>query len=227
MLVDCGPLSTVQRPLRRDAERNRRLILVAARELFAQRGLAVSLDEIARHAGVGVGTVYRRFSSRDEIIGTLFEQRLAEIVTIAEDALTCEDPWLGLTQFMERALERQAADKGLKELLLGTTEGRERITQIRARLLPLASELVRRAQASGSLREDFSPHDIPMLEMMLGAIVDASQLARPELWRRYLALVLDGMRADHAKEPLAAPAVTVDELDRIMRTWCPAQRRPE
>ncbi len=218
-------MSAVQRPLRRDAERNRQLILAAARELFARRGLAVSLDEIARHAGVGVGTVYRRFANRGEIIDALFEQRLAEIVALAEEGLACEDPWLGLTRFIEQALERQAADKGLKELLLGTTEGRERVTQLRARLLPLASDLVRRAHASGSLRKDFRPEDIPLLNMMLGAIVDASDPVRPDLWRRYLALVLDGMRHDHSHQPLRVPAVSVDELDQVMRSWRPTPCR--
>lgn len=219
-------MPTVQRPLRRDAERNRRLILGAARELFAERGLAVSLDEIARHAGVGVGTVYRRFASRDELIDALFEQRLGEIVALAEDALTREDPWEGLASFIERALERQAADKGLKELLLGSTEGRERITRVRARMFPLATELVRRAHASGGLRADFSPQDLPLLNMMLGAIVDASESVRPQLWRRYLSLVLDGMRVDQAHQPLPVPPVDIDELDRVMRSWCPPQRRP-
>lgn len=219
-------MSTVQRPLRRDAERNRRLILDAARELFAQRGLAVSFDEIARHAGVGVGTVYRRFSGRSEIIDALFEQRLGEIVALAEQALTREDPWLGLTWFIESALERQAADKGLKELLLGTAEGRERIARFRARLLPLATELVRRAKAAGALREDFFAQDIPLLNMMLGAILDAAEPVRPDLWRRYLALVLDGMRADQTHHPLPVPAVDVEQLDQVMRCWRPPQRSP-
>lgn len=214
-------MSATERPLRRDAERNRERILRAARELFAQRGLTVSLDEIARHAGVGVGTVYRRFPTREQLIDALFQERLAEIVALAEEGLASEDPWLGLTNFIQRTLERQAADKGLKELILGTTEGRERVTQFRRLMFPLATELVRRAHASGSLREDFSPQDIPLLQLMLGAIVDASRPVAPELWRRYLALVLDGMRAEPAREPLPAPPVSVNELDQVMRTWCP------
>ncbi len=220
-------MPTIGRPLRRDAERNRGLILDSARALFAERGLAVSLDEIARHAGVGVGTVYRRFPSREQLIDALFQERLAEIVALAEDALAGDDPWLGLTGFIERALERQAADRGLKELILGTGEGRDRVTRFRARMLPLATELVRRAQAAGSLREDFSPRDIPLMQIMLGAIVDAAQPTRPDLWRRYLALTLDGMRADRAHQPLPVSAVAVEELDCVMSTWRPSQRRPQ
>ncbi|MGI8430076.1 MAG: TetR/AcrR family transcriptional regulator [Solirubrobacteraceae bacterium] len=220
-------MTAIERPLRRDAERNRGLILESARALFAQRGLTVSLDEIARHAGVGVGTVYRRFPSREQLIDALFEERLAQIVTLAQNALACGDAWLGFTRFVEGALECQAADKGLKELLLSTREGRDRITQFRTRMIPLATELVRRAQAAGSLRKDFSPQDIPLLQMMLGATVDAAEAIRPDLWRRYLALTLDGMRVDRPHEPLPVPPADLDELDCVMRSWTPPRRRLE
>jgi hypothetical protein len=85
---------------------------------------------------------------------------------------------------------------------------------------------VRRAHASGSLREDFTPQDIPLVNMMLGAILDASQAVLPELWRRYLALVLDGMRADRAHQPLPVGPVDLDQLDGVMRAWCPPHPRP-
>lgn len=219
-------MAAARPPLRRDAERNRVLILESARALFAERGFAVSLDEIARHAGVGVGTVYRRFPSREQLIDALFDERLAEIVALAQDGLACEDPWLGFARFLERALEPQAADKGLKELILSTREGRDRVTQFRARMIPLANELVRRAQAAGTLREDFSPRDIPLLQMMLGAIADAAEPIRPGLWRRYLALTLDGMRADRPHRSLPVAAVDVDELDCVMRSWRPSRRGP-
>lgn len=219
-------MSTPDRPLRRDAERNRRLILDAAGELFAARGLTVTLDDVAHHAGLGVGTVYRRFRSREELINTLFEERVGAIVALAEEGLACPDPWLGLTRFLERTLELQAADRGLKELLLGTSEGRDHVARIKAQMAPLGSQLVRRAQATGALREDFAPQDIPLLQMMLGAVVDATQPVRPELWRRYLALIIDGMRADGPRpEPLPIPAIDFKQLDAVMRAWRPAQRR--
>jgi len=215
-----------ERPLRADAERNRRRLLDAARELFAQRGLQVTLDDIAHHAGLGVGTAYRRFASREKLIDALFEERVGDIVALAREALEAEDPWEGLVCFLERSLELQAADRGLKELLLGTAEGRERVASIRAQMRPLAAELVRRAQDAGCLRRDFAPQDMPLLQIMLGAIVDASQPVQPELWRRYLALILDGMRTDGgAREPLAVPPVDWSHLAGVMSCWRPPQRR--
>lgn len=219
-------MSTTERPLRADAERNRRLLLDAARELFAQRGLGVTLDDIARQAGVGVGTAYRRFGSREKLIEALFDERVGEVVALAHEGLEADDPWEGLTSFLERSVELQAADRGLKELLLGTADGRERVAAIRAQMQPLGTEMVRRAQAAGRLRSDFVPQDLPLLQIMLGAIIDVSKQVQPDLWRRYLALIVDGMRAEgepreHSGE---APADWHCVAD-VMSCWRPPQRR--
>src|SRR5919199_5999469 len=103
--------------LRKDAERNRQRILDAARELFAERGLGVTPNDIAHHADVGVGTVYRRFPDKALLIDALFEQRLEEIADIFRAALQDPDPWHGLTWLLERQYELQAKDRGLKEIL--------------------------------------------------------------------------------------------------------------
>jgi AcrR family transcriptional regulator len=99
---DPGQQAGTARPLRRDAERNRQRILKAAAEVFAERGLEVSLDEVARHAGVGVGTVYRRFPTKDDLIEALFMDRIDEVATLAEQAAQDPDPWAGLVSFMMR-----------------------------------------------------------------------------------------------------------------------------
>src|SRR5713101_259096 len=93
------------RPLRRDAERNRQRILTAASEVFNERGLEVSLDEIARCAGVGVGTVYRRFRTKEELVEALFTERIDSVAAIADEALQAPDPWSGLVSFMEQLTE--------------------------------------------------------------------------------------------------------------------------
>src|SRR5689334_25016596 len=124
------------RPLRRDAERNRQRILDAAREVFAARGLEVTLDDIAQHAGVGVGTVYRRFPDKEQLIEAIFEARLQEIVALAADALADEDAWRGLSTFLHGMLERQAADRGLKELILGGPHGRSHVAEGRRQIAP-------------------------------------------------------------------------------------------
>src|SRR4051812_865828 len=180
-----------ERPLRADAERNRTRLLDAARELFAERGLDVTMDEIAHHAGVGVGTAYRRFGSRDELIGALFEARMGEYVALAEDALAEPDAWAALARFLERSTAMQAADRGLKDLVFSHGHALERVARVRARLLPLVEQLVERAQAAGELRADLSARDMPLISLMLSNVVDFTCASDPELWRRYLALILD------------------------------------
>jgi AcrR family transcriptional regulator len=220
-------MATVERPLRRDAERNRARILESARELFAERGLAVTLDDIARHAGLGVGTVYRRFSSRDALIDALFEERMVEIVALVDEALADEDPWRGLVGFLERLVALQAGDRGLKEALLGTTEGRERVRRVREQMRPRGEELIRRAHAAGALRPDFDAVDLALLQLMVGAVADVAPSDRPDLWRRYLTLMLDGLRATpDARGELSEPPLGFDELDEVMCHWRPARWRP-
>src|SRR5437763_15723704 len=97
--------STAERPLRADAERNRERILAAAREAFAEDGLDVGLHEIAKRAGVGVGTVYRRFPEKEQLIEALFHDRIEEVVGIAERGLAFDDAWTGLEHFLHRTCE--------------------------------------------------------------------------------------------------------------------------
>jgi AcrR family transcriptional regulator len=213
-------MTTVDRPLRKDAERNRQRILDAARELFAERGVGVTLNDVAHHAGVGVGTVYRRFPDKVQLIEELFEQRVEQLVGLMEDALEDPDPWHGLTRFLRRMLEFQASDRAFRELVLGSAQGLERVSQVRARMLPLGSELVRRAQEVGRLRPDFRAQDVPILLLMLTTIIDSARDVDPELWRRYLAIVIDGLRADSGTPlPLPVPPLASEDVDRVMSSW--------
>jgi len=211
-------VETIEPPLRRDAERNRQLILDAARDLFARRGLSVTLNDIAHHAGVGVGTVYRRFPDKAKLIDLLFEQRLDEIVQMLEGALADADPWHGLTDFLERVLEKQANDRGLREVLMGLSPGSsERITKSRSTLHPLADQLVQRAMRAGAVRPDGETQDFGVLQLMVGVVIDAGRDVAPDLWRRYLAIMLQGLRAQPASlDPLPAPAVSPEQMDAVL-----------
>src|SRR3954452_4495171 len=151
-----------ERPLRRDAERNRQRILAAAREAFAEDGLSITLDEIAKRAGVGVGTIYRRFPDKEQLIDALFESRMQEFAALAEDCLRCEDSWEGLIRFLEAATEQHACDRGFKEVALAGVHGRDRVARARQLMFPLVSRLAARAQADGKLRPDISPTDVPL-----------------------------------------------------------------
>lgn len=224
-----GPVSrstTADRPLRRDAERNRRLILEAAREEFAERGLRASHDDIARRAGVGVGTVYRRFPDKEQLIDALFEQRMEEIAALADEGLEMEDPWDGLVHFFVGAMELQPADRGLKELALGNDCGHSRVTRARERIGPRVQRLVERARAAGVVRGDLEVTDLPILQLAAGAIADAMRDVAPDVWRRTLTLVLDGLRpARSGTTPLPEPALDQEQFATAMRVSASARRR--
>lgn len=211
------------RPLRRDAERNRRRILDAAAEVFADRGLGASLDEIAERAEVGVGTVYRRFPNKDELIDALFDEELEGIVRLAEEGLAIDDPWDGLEHFLRSALERQARNRGLKELLLGARGGGPDgcAPRGRERIEPVARRLVERAQADGSLRPDAAVTDMPLIQLMVGAVVDYTREVDPDVWRRLLTLVLDGLRADGTRTTMPTAPLDSDAAAAAMSGWRP------
>src|SRR5271166_3440529 len=164
--VEAGP------HLRADAQRNLQLILTAARRVFARRGLDATLDEVAREAGLGVATVYRRFRDKSELAEALFEEDLMALVADAEEAVGCEDPWEGFVGFVSRLLERQAINCGLRDLISSSAFGKEPFASLRQRLRPAAQLIVERAQAAGALRADFDSNDIAVISVMLGAAVD-------------------------------------------------------
>jgi AcrR family transcriptional regulator len=201
------------KPLRADAERNRRRILDAAREVFAARGLDASLDDIAGHAGVGVGTVYRRFPDKSALIDALFEDKIAQVADAARQALEIEDPWEALTTFMTRVCEQQAADRGFKEALLSRDRGGERINEARNTIAPLALQLLERAQASGQVRGDLDGFDVPLMHFTIGFVADTTRDAAPDYWRRLLGIFLDGLatRRD-APTPLLAPPLDSEQF---------------
>jgi AcrR family transcriptional regulator len=218
-------LTRPDKPLRRDAERNRQRILDAARELFAQQGLGVTLNDIAHHAGVGVGTVYRRFPDKAQLIDELFEQRLEDLVSLATDALDDPDAWHGLKTFLERALELQADDRGVKDLVTASTDGLDRVSQIRTRLLPIGLELVRRAHEAGQISDDLVAQDLPIIQLMLSTLIDASRDVSPDLWRRYLGIILRGLSAHPDREAeLGIEPLGADQVDHVMSFLKPARR---
>jgi AcrR family transcriptional regulator len=217
----CAPV----RPLRRDAELNRQRILRAAAEIFTEQGLEATLDDVAQRAGVGVGTVYRRFPDKEALADALFTDRLDALVTLAEDALADPDEWGSLVSFLEQAGALLAADRGLRQLFMFATYGYDRMGQARARMQPLVSTLVSRAQAAGAVRADLCPTDVPLIEFMLAGVAEYARNARPQVWRRYLALLLDGLRPERAgPSTLPEPALTPDEFEAAMRTA--PMRRP-
>lgn len=205
----------VAKPLRADAARNRERILAAAAEVFAARGLDVTLDDIAAHAGLGVGTVYRRFPNRDALVEALFEARLDEVAGLAARAVDEPDSWIALSGLLETIGAIVAADQGLFEAMICRPETGGRAA-VRERMLPIVEGAFARACADGHLRQDVAPTDFPMMLRMLASIAEVTRDVRPDLWRRYLGLLLDGLRADRAGvAPLTVPPLDPEQVDRV------------
>src|SRR3954453_5447549 len=179
--------------VRRDAARNRERLLTAASELFAERGLNVTLNDIAHRAGVGVGTAYRRFANKEEVIDALFEQRLQDVIAVAEEALAAGDAWAGLVSFLERSLHMQFGDRGLTEIMISPQLGRERVNETRDRIAPLLTQLVDRAKKQRTIRSDFEQSDLFFMQMALAAIIDRARGPPPCPYPRHLAIGLDGI----------------------------------
>jgi AcrR family transcriptional regulator len=218
-------MAVAERPLRKDAERNRQRIIEAATELFAERGLGVTLNDVAHYAGVGVGTVYRRYPDKADLIEEVFEHRLGELAVLAEVARDDPDPWNGLTNFLERSLELQARDRGFMELALRSPESLQRVGQLRASIWPIVGDLLDRAREAGKLRADFVLPDGPMIVLMIGTVIDCARDVQPDLWRRYLAMMIQGLRADPGKpDPLPVHPLPAERVDEILAAWKPPRR---
>lgn len=214
------------RPLRRDAERNRQLILSAAKEVFAKRGLDTSLDEVAHEAGLGVGTVYRRFPNRDALIDALFDDMCASIMGIVEESLALPSAWDGLVHFMTAMLESQGRDKALRDVMLSQQKylgeyDKQKHDVVRDMVQPVLYDLIGRAQQEGDLRPDVAPTDFGVLLIAAVGVVDFTAPADPEVWRRHLAVILDGLRARPTGGTTALTGSPLDDeqLEVCMTGW--------
>ncbi|HEX5189416.1 MAG TPA: helix-turn-helix domain-containing protein [Streptosporangiaceae bacterium] len=218
-MADSPDESPAPRPLRRDAARNRQRILRAAAEVFTTRGLRASLDDVARHAEVGVGTVYRHFPDKESLAEALFEERIQAMVALAEKALAEPDSWTGLVSFLEGACTQLATDRGLQEIVMYATHGRDKTGHARAKMQPLVTALVQRAQKDGHLRSDVQPTDMLFIEFMISATARYAEPVKPEIWRRYLALITDALRpARTGTTPLPESALRPPEMAVVMRS---------
>jgi AcrR family transcriptional regulator len=221
--VCSSALPVAARPLRRDAERNRQRILEAAQQVFAEQGLRASLDDVARRAEVGVGTVYRRFPDKEALVEALFEIRVGQIIDIAEQATSMASGWNGLVHFLSEVSAVQAGDRGLREIALSAGFGKSRVAALRSRVASAVDQLVTRAQAEGALRPGITGNDIPLLLLMVGEVAQNAQGFRPDLGRRYLRLILDGLRNGPGTTDLGDP-VDDNELEQFMKGWGPLPR---
>lgn len=221
-----GPISldcADSRPLRADAERNRLRIIAAARALFAERGLDVPMDDVAEAAGVGVGTVYRRFANRDELITGIFTEHLHEVAADAERALANPDPWDAVVGVMNSFATAMAEDRGLAAIIMRIDHSHPDIEATKSVISERVEEIFDRAVQAGVLRPDLVSTDLFAIFRMLSAIADGTRSEDPGAWRRYFELFLDAISADGTRHPLATPPLTVAQLRAIQRAQAGAR----
>jgi len=190
-----GPGGPARPALRADAERNRRRILSAARQVFAERGLDVPVEAIARRAGVGVATLYRRFPTRGDLIAAAFLDKIAGYADAVSRALADPDPWAGFCGLIEQLCAMQAADRGFACVLNMTFPLAGDFQAERDRAYQGVTELIRAAQATGRLRADFVPEDLAMLLMANAGVLDGTAGAAPGSWRRFAAYMIQAFSA--------------------------------
>jgi AcrR family transcriptional regulator len=195
-------LATVATPIpprRADAVRNRKRILAAARELFAEHGFDTQMEQIASRAGVGVGTVYRHFPNKCDLLEALIVERFAGLSEAAREGIANPDPWAGFEGFMRYSAEVMAGDRALSEAMFERPETM-RASAEAAGMPELLDELVGRAQSGAGLRDDMRWEDVPGLICGLGrALVDGKVGPLEMSWERYLQVILDGLRAPATK----------------------------
>jgi AcrR family transcriptional regulator len=193
---------TQARPLRSDAARNRESLLAAAAQEFAERGLDASVADIARRAGVGKGTVFRHFATKDDLIAAIVLERISGLNAVGERLLGTPDPGAALLEFLTvAAQQRQQLDLSF---LQEADDLSATVIQARTRLFQTIHALVGRAREHGAVRADITSTDVILLMCAPGYVTSYVRDAPPGLWRRYLALIFDGLRPEGAS-PLPHP----------------------
>ncbi|WP_183407937.1 TetR/AcrR family transcriptional regulator [Nocardioides marmoriginsengisoli] len=188
-------MNAEQRPLRADAQRNLERITASAQALFAERGTAAQMEDIAAHAGVGVGTLYRRFPTKESLLTALVRGRFQEFTVIAtEIEATIEDPYDALATMMRRHAETVEDDAAFQLAMMSINSFQwEGIEEDKSALNAVVLRIIERAQRAGAVRADLRIEEYGML--MCATTATMYFLHDRGVWRRHLEIVLDGLRS--------------------------------
>lgn len=200
-------MTTPERPLRADAERNRRAIIAAATTVFAEEGTTVTLEHIAEAAGVGVGTIYRRFSSVDELMAEVLVEKMAAYADRTEQAAehALSAPWEAFRDYVMFLLEEQSRDLAFSDVILTTRGGSDLFRAEKARAFRASVQLVNRARAAGAIRADFDHSDLYVLQNANAGLLRGTQRSAPLAWKRFGEYMLQAFKTP-GKIPLTPPS---------------------
>lgn len=203
-----------ERALRADAERNRRRVLDAAEALFSERGLEVGVAEIAERAGVGRGTLFRNFPSKEALIAAIVVERMSQAVTRARTLLEAPDPGEALFEFMAEMAGQQQVDRALFEAVGDAWLVNDEIRAAHAEVVGVVDLLLRRAQDAGAVRQDIGAMDVLMLFKGVCEASVAFASSEPGMVTRQLDLVRAAISAHAADRPLRGRPPTLADIER-------------
>jgi AcrR family transcriptional regulator len=213
--MSTGEATQTRVPLRRDARERRARLLESARREFAAHGVDASLEQIARDAGVAIGTLYRHFPTRLDLLEAAFEPRLQEFLDEVDSALRVDDPWEGFVSYLENLFRVQAGDRGFNDFLSRRFPGSPVTERIHDQMCQQIDDVLRRAQDDGSVRPDIALADIVNLIWSNGQMIEATRTTAPNAWRRQLGLMFDAYRTERA-HPIAEPPMSDEQLYAAM-----------
>jgi AcrR family transcriptional regulator len=209
--VSASEVEQLRRPLRRDAQERHDKLIAAAQGEFATHGVDASLEKIARVARVSIGTLYRHFPTRLDLLMAAFRPRVTTFLDGAATAMEMDDPWDGFVSYLENLFGLQAGDRGFNDFLSRRFTDSTETEQIHDQMCRQIEQVLTRAQEAGEVRADITQADIVTLIWSNGRIIDATRATAPNAWRRHLHLMLDAYRAERA-HPIPEPPMTSDQL---------------
>lgn len=215
--MSISSIEQTRKPRRRDAQERRDRLIAAARHEFAARGMDASLEQIARDADVAIGTLYRHFPTRMDLLLAALEPQLQEFMAGSKKALEIDDPWNGFVYYLENLFGVQAGDRGFNDFLSRRFPGNADTERIHDEMCRQIEDVLTRAQEAGEARPDITRADIVNLIWFNGRMLDATSTTAPNAWRRHLYLMLDAYRAERA-HPIPEPPMTDEQLyDAMVR----------
>jgi AcrR family transcriptional regulator len=218
------PMAPEEKHLRADAERNRRRLLEAAEELFGERGLEVGVGEIAQRAGVGRGTLFRHFPSKEHLIAAIVAEHMNHATRRATELLDAADPGEALFEFLDEIVGRQQTDRALFDAVGDMFMSNEEIRTAQAEVLGVLDQLIVRAQAAGEVRRDVGAIDVLMLVKGVCQAASAFQHLDADIAQRHLDLIRAALSAPQSAQPLRGRAPTLEDMERA---FAPEHAEPD